>query len=231
LRIALGTFCINRTQNLQTEAGEATLQQRHEIKIAKMVVKIMTKPEHPINRYLRNRKIFDQYGQRSSLTCPFFVRVNGALFQLKVYLKDVDLTALTWITNMDNNIDTTLLALPKESSTLIIRTELETTLNTNYPIYTQKYTDGSKMEGKVGCAIVTSTEIRKIWLQSPFSIFNAEADVINTAINMTRTSEQSKRVILSDSLSCLTALNEIDNPKVMKIINQIHREDEHLFLM
>jgi hypothetical protein len=59
LRIALGTFCINRTQNLLTEAGEATLQQRREIKIANMVVKIIAKPEHPINRYLRNRKIYD----------------------------------------------------------------------------------------------------------------------------------------------------------------------------
>jgi ribonuclease HI len=51
---------------------------------------------------------------------------------------------------------------------------------------------------------------------------------------MTRTSEQSKRVILSDSLSCLTALNEmkkIDNPNVMKMMDQIHRENEHLILI
>jgi hypothetical protein len=90
LRIALGAFCINQTQNLLTEA---TLQQRREIKIAKMVVKIMAKTEHPINRYLRNRKIYDQYGQRLSLTCPFFFRAKEACFQLEVDLKDVDQTA------------------------------------------------------------------------------------------------------------------------------------------
>jgi hypothetical protein len=44
LRIALGAFCINRTQNLLTEAGEATLQQRRDIKIENMMVKIMAKP-------------------------------------------------------------------------------------------------------------------------------------------------------------------------------------------
>jgi ribonuclease HI len=128
---------------------------------------------------------------------------------------------------MDKNI-------PKGSSTLRIKAELETTLNTKYPIYTPIYMEGSKMEGKVGCAVVTPTEIREIRLQSPFSIFNAEAEAINTAINMTKTSEQSKRVILSDSLSCLTALNEmkkIDNSKVMKMMYQIHRENEHLTLM
>jgi hypothetical protein len=85
LRIALGTFCINRTRNLLTEAGDANLQQRREIKIANMVVKKMANPEHPMNRYLRNRKIY--YGQRLSLTCPFFVRAKEACFQLEV---DVD---------------------------------------------------------------------------------------------------------------------------------------------
>jgi hypothetical protein len=45
LRIALGAFWINRTQNLLTEAGEATLQQRREIKIVNMVVKIMAKTD------------------------------------------------------------------------------------------------------------------------------------------------------------------------------------------
>jgi hypothetical protein len=54
-----------------------------------MVVKIMAKPEHPINRYLRSRKRYYQYGQRPSLTCPFFVRAKEACIQLEVDLKDV----------------------------------------------------------------------------------------------------------------------------------------------
>jgi hypothetical protein len=69
------------------------------------------------------------------------------------------------------------------------------------------YIDGSKMQGKVGCTVVIPTKVREIQLQSPFSIFNVEAEAINKAINMTKTSEQSKRGILSDSLSCLTPLN------------------------
>jgi hypothetical protein len=42
-----------------------------------------------------------------------------------------------WITNVEVNIDTTILALPKGSSTLRLRAELEETLNANYPDYTQ----------------------------------------------------------------------------------------------
>jgi hypothetical protein len=46
-----------------------------------------------------------------------------------------------WITNMDVNIDTSMLPLSKGSSTLR-RAELEETLNTNYPDYIQIYKDG-----------------------------------------------------------------------------------------
>jgi hypothetical protein len=57
---------------------------------------------------------------------------------------------------------TTLLALLKGSSTLRIRAELEETINANYPDYTQIYTDGSKMEGRVQCALVTPGENKEI---------------------------------------------------------------------
>jgi hypothetical protein len=51
---------------------------------------------------------------------------------------------------MEVNIDTTMLALPNESSTLRIRAAIEETLNVNYPDYSQIYTDGPKMEERVG---------------------------------------------------------------------------------
>jgi hypothetical protein len=128
---------------------------------------------------------------------------------LEVNLKDVDhmvqLEYTPWITHMEVNIDTTMLTLPKGSSKLRIRAELEETLNANYPDYTQIYTDGSKMEERVGCVVVTPSENKEIRLPRPFSIFNTEAEAINTAISIARTKIQPKRVILSDSLSCLTA--------------------------
>jgi hypothetical protein len=44
-------------------------------------------------------------------------------------------------------------SLPKGSSTLKIRSELQETLNAKYSDYTKIYTHGSKMEERVGCAI------------------------------------------------------------------------------
>jgi hypothetical protein len=71
-------------------------------------------------------------------------------------------------------------------------------------------------------------------LPRPISIFNTEAEAINTAISITRNTIQPKRLIRSDSLSYLTALDgmkKIYNPKVVRIMNQIHREKDHLILM
>jgi hypothetical protein len=66
---------------------------------------------------------------------------------LKVDLKNVDQMVqpeyTPWITIMEVNIDTTMLALPKGSSTLSIRAELEEILNANYLDYTQIYTNAS----------------------------------------------------------------------------------------
>jgi hypothetical protein len=94
--------------------------------------------------------------------------------------------------------------------------------------------DGSKMEKRVGSAVVTPSENKEICLQRPFSIFNAEAAAINTAISITRNTIQPKRVFLSDLLSCLTALHgmrKIYNHNVVSMMKQIHREKEHLILM
>jgi hypothetical protein len=133
-----------------------------------MAVKITTKPEHPINRHLKNKKAYDQYGLRPSLTTPFFVRAIETCSILEVDLKDVDLMVqpeyTPWITNMEVNIATTMLALSKGSS-LRIRAELEKTLNANYPNYTQTYTDGSKIVERVGCAVVTSGNFQSLMLK------------------------------------------------------------------
>jgi hypothetical protein len=95
---------------------------------------------------------------------------------------------------MEVNIDRTMLAPSKGSSTLRIGAELEETLNANYPDYTQIYTNGSKMEERVGCAVDTPGENKVIQLPRSFSIFNAEAETINTAISITRNTIQPKKL-------------------------------------
>jgi hypothetical protein len=55
-----------------------------------MAVKITTKPEYPINRHLKNKTAYEQYGLRPSLTTPFFVIAKETCSMLEFDLKDVD---------------------------------------------------------------------------------------------------------------------------------------------
>jgi hypothetical protein len=83
---------------------------------------------------MKNKKAYD-HGLRPSVTTPFFVRAKETCSMLEVDLKDVDQMVqpeyTPWITNMEVNIATTMLALSKGSSSLRIKAELEETLNAN----------------------------------------------------------------------------------------------------
>jgi hypothetical protein len=80
-----------------------------------MAVKITTTPEHPINRHLKNKKTYDQYGLRPSPTTSFFVRAKETCSMLEVDLKEFDQMVqpeyTPWITHMEVNFDTKILAL------------------------------------------------------------------------------------------------------------------------
>jgi hypothetical protein len=54
------------------------------------------------------------------------------------------------------------------------------------------------MVERVGCVVDIPGENKEIRLPRPFSIFNAEAKAINTAISITRNTVQPKSVISSD---------------------------------
>jgi hypothetical protein len=198
-----------------------------------MAVKIITKPEHTINQHLNNKKAYDQYGLRPSLTTPFFVRAKETCSMLEVDLKYVDQCSNrnTCITNMEVSIDITMLALPRDrahSNKSRVGRNLKRKLPGLHPNIHGRIKNGGESR------VVTSGENKGNRLPRPFSIYNAEAEEINTSISITRNTIQLKKVILSDLLSFLTALDgmrKIYNPKVGRLMNQIHREKEHLILM
>jgi hypothetical protein len=134
------------------------------------------------SRHRKNKKAYDQYGLRPTLITLFFVRAKETCSMLVVDLKDVDQMVqpeyTPWITNMEVNIDTIMLALPKGSIKLRIKAELEEILNANYPGYTQISKYGPRMEERVGYTVVIAGENKEIRLPRPFSIFNADAEVI-----------------------------------------------------
>ena len=91
--------------------------------------------------------------------------------------------------------------------------------------YQHIYTDGSKVEDKVGCAYISGSHHEKVHLHDGSSIFTAESKAIDMALdNVMNISLDNKFVIFSDSLSVLESLNHTSskNPKIQNVIEKHH---------
>ena len=84
-------------------------------------------------------------------------------------------------------------------------------MQSSYKNYQQIYTDGSKEDSKVGCAVISDNHSNMQRIPDDSSIFTAKAlDFISTC------DANNKFIIFSDSLSVLKAMNHTSskNPQI-----------------
>ena len=112
-----------------------------------------------------------------------------------------------------------------EVDSYIFKTEfLE--IKSAYKHYMYIYTDGSKQDEKVACAVISPNFTDSIRLPDNSSIFTAEAKAIDIALYHIRDQPEKQFIIYSDSLSVLRSLKNLDhrNP----LIQQIFRKYNYL---
>jgi ribonuclease HI len=82
------------------------------------------------------------------------------------------------------------------------------------------YIDGSKDGDRVTSAAVFGQQVYSTRLPSANSIFNAEDNAIILALKFVASSDKTKFMICSDSLSCLLAIESCttQNPFILKIV-------------
>ena len=89
----------------------------------------------------------------------------------------------------------------------------------------QIYTDGSKEDSKVGCAVKSDSQGDVQRVPDGPSIFTAEANAIDLALDFISTCDaNNKFIIFSDSLSVLKAMNHTSskNPQIQKRLEKCH---------
>ena len=90
-------------------------------------------------------------------------------------------------------------------------------LKSLYSEYQHIYTDGSKVEDKVGCAYVSGSHHEKIRLPDGSSIFTAESKAIDMALDYVNSNTLTNTfVIFSDSVSVFKSLNHTSS-KIQKL--------------
>ena len=98
-------------------------------------------------------------------------------------------------------------------------------MQNRYKNYQQIYTDGSKEDSKVGCAVISDNPSNMLCIPDDSSIFNAEAKAIDLALDFISTcNANNKFIIFSDSLSVLKAINHTSskNPQIQKLLEKCH---------
>ena len=91
--------------------------------------------------------------------------------------------------------------------------------------YQQFYTDGSKEDSNVGCAVISDNHRYMQRIPDDSSIFTAEAKAIDLALDFISTCDASNKfIIFSYSLSVLKAMNltSSKNPQIQKLLENCH---------
>ena len=98
-------------------------------------------------------------------------------------------------------------------------------MQSRYKNYQQIYTDGSKEDSKVGCAVISDNHSNMQRIPDDSSIFTAEAKVIDLALDFISTCYANNTfIIFSDSFSVLKVMNHTSskNPQIQKLLEKCH---------
>ena len=229
LRLALGAFRTSPVESLYAEANEPSLYTRREKLSLQYTTKLAANPKNPAHNCVFNPKYDRFYNNTPSATKPLGLRILPLLEQANISIKNVQPFSLPSKEPWTQNPPRVILDLHKnkksEVDSHIFKTEfLE--IKSAYKHYMSIYTDGSKQDEKVACAVISPNFTDSIRLPDNSSIFTAEAKAIDIALYHIRDQPEKQFIIYSDSLSVLRSLKNLDhrNP----LIQQIFRKYNYL---
>jgi Reverse transcriptase (RNA-dependent DNA polymerase)/RNase H len=214
IRAAIGAFRVTRTTKLLEEVGQQTLQQKRDNATAKMAIKTLTKPNHQLIPYFQtdNRR---KYEKKKSLPLPFPLRANRILesFGLRTHpiSRKEGFRHPPWSPELTEDIDLSLTIFNKDAGARKFQQEFHKLLEESYNGWKTYYTDGSKKDDRASFAVWTEPDItHRARIPDRSSVFTAELRAIRHAIESVAYPQQ-KQLIVTDSLSVLTALGNKHN--------------------
>ena len=232
LRLALGAYRTSPEKSLHVEANELPLELRRRKLSLQYAVKISSLPTNPAYDCIFNipSKIINISSKNNSIK-PFGMRVAKDLKDLEFEKDNTEnyfFPAIPlWELKLPK-IDLSLTEFNKSSTQhKKYRDEYYKTILSKYEDHVQIFTDGSKSNDSVASAAIPMTmeiDDKHERLKPDASIFSAEAKAIDLALNMINKSSEQSFLILTDSLSCVKAIQsyETPNPQILNLKLKIH---------
>ena len=212
LRLTLGAFCTSPVESLYAESNEPSLYTRREQLSLQYTTKLAANPKNPAYYCVFNPKYERFYNNTPSAIKPLGLRMQPLLEQANISIKNVQPFSLPSKEPWTQNPPKVILDLHKnkksEVDSHIFKNEfLE--IKSAYKHYMSIYTDGSKQDEKVACAVISPNFTDSIRLPDNSSIFTAEAKAIDIALYHIRDQPEKQFIIYSDSLSVLRSLKNL----------------------
>ena len=219
LRLALGAFRTSPVESLYAEANEPSLYVRREKLSLQYVTKLAANPLNSAFSCVFNPRYERFYNNKPRAIKPLGLRISPALAQAKINIDSIQPYTLPTQEPWALNAPKIILDLHKNKkfevdSSFFKSDFLE--IRSKYKHHISIYTDGSKQDEKVSCAVIFPNFLDSIRLPDNSSIFTAEAKAIDIAFYHIRNQEEKQFIIFSDSLSVLKIIKEF---KPFKSIN------------
>lgn len=206
VRMALGLFQTTPVESLLAEAGFLPLDMRRKLQALNYAATIIGNKNHPENNTLsrKYRKTSRQKGKTS-----FFDRTVDAMKKFEIDPTKIEQTERyqTW-TEDKIKFDMELANSNKTNTDKIIMKAVTQEKINKYNQLTHIYTDGSKMEGRIGWGFKSNQYEKCGRISSEGTVFEAELKAILEAVKWAVEEEKENFLILTDSLS---GIQEIQN--------------------
>ena len=205
LRLALGAFRTSPVASLYLEAGEPSLYSRREKLSLQYAIRLAANPSNPAHEDTFPPNYVDLYEPKPKAIKPFGIRISPLLESTKITPQNIE-------KHFTPNIPACSMKQPEilfdlhsrnksESNQHILKDDFRR-LQSRYKNYQQVYTDGSKEDSKVGCAVISDNHSNMQRIPDDSSIFTAEAKAVDLALDFITTYDtNNKFIIFSNSLS------------------------------
>ncbi|KAI5747058.1 hypothetical protein M8J77_010637 [Diaphorina citri] len=227
LRLATGAFRSSPTVSLEAETSEPNLEIRRSILACNYIAKVIVHSQKNPNFKKVDRPTYKALYSNTNKFQPTIGLQKENLMHI-IPFHDVMTEREQkeiWLSKKPScNLSLTMYkkdGIPNQ----FFQQEFKKSMQETYANFVQIYTDGSKNESSVACALVIPqlNILKKVALNQNSSIFHAELLAISESLTIVENLHINKAVIISDSLSSLQAISTLfhPNPLVQSIQEKI----------
>ena len=227
LRLTLGALRTS-VASLYVEDDEPSLYTRREKLSLPYAIRLAANMSNPAHEVTFPPNYVDLYEQKPKAFESFVIRISPLLESTQIKPQNIEKhftpNIPAWYMKQPEMLFDLHFGKKSESNPHILKDDFRR-LQSRYKYYQQVYTDGSKEDSKVGCAVISDNHSNTRRIPDDSSIFTAEAKAVDLALDFIRTCDtNNKFIIFSDSLSVLKAMNHTSskNPQIQKLLEKCH---------